>query len=183
VRRGEVVAGMSLTARLARGELARWCAETCYGVPNIAADLQRRLAAARHPKPVRPAACTRPVDRAGISAAFTQRLGLLVEGSAPAAALLGPLRAGLASRGWADTAAALFGPSKQPDAVAGPFSPYRRRVAHPAAPVGDVGEHETVLAEFAARTARFLTEHAPPGSVGTRGAETALARTCWVLGS
>ncbi len=39
-----------------------------------------------------------------------------------------------------------------------------------------------MLAEFTARTARFLTEHAPPGSLGTRGAETALARVCWVLG-
>jgi hypothetical protein len=168
---------VSLTMRLARGELARWCAEHWAGAPKLTGDLHRRFCALGQPGPVRPLAGS----SAGIAAAFTLRLGLLAEGAAPTAALLGPVRAGLANPRWAEQSAELFGPSRLPAPAAGRFSPYRRRVPNPAAPVGDVAEHETVLTEFVTRAGRFLAEHAPPGTLGTPGAEAVLARVCWVL--
>ncbi len=168
---------VSLTMRLARGELARWCAEHWAGAPELTGDLHRRYCALGQPRPVRPVAGA----GTGIAAAFTLRLGLLAEGAAPASALLGPVRVGLAKPRWAEQAAGLFGPSRLPATVADRFSPYRRRVRNPPAPLGDLAEHETVLTEFVTRTGRFLAEHAPPGALGNPGAETVLARVCWVL--
>jgi hypothetical protein len=172
---------MSLTTRLARGELARWCAEHWADAEKLTADLQRRSRAAGQPEPVRRAGPPEPGQWTGIDAAFTVRLGLLAEGAAPAAALLGPVRAGLASPAWADQVAGMFGPSRLPAAITGRFSPYRRQVSDLPVPVGDVGEHEMVLTEFVTRVGRFLAEHAPPGRLGIPGAETVLARVCWVL--
>ncbi|MEV4049602.1 hypothetical protein AB0J55_00280 [Amycolatopsis sp. NPDC049688] len=80
---------MSLTTRLAREELASWFEQTCPGVPNLAAAVYRRLRGAGPPVPAR---ATEPGYQAEVDAAFTQRLGLLIDGSAPVAALLGPVR-------------------------------------------------------------------------------------------
>jgi hypothetical protein len=40
---------------------------------------------------------------------------------------------------------------------------------------------EPVLTEFFGRTREFLARHAPPGEVGTQGAETVLARVYWLV--
>ncbi|WP_072474350.1 hypothetical protein [Amycolatopsis australiensis] len=165
---------MSLTTRLARGELARWCAEHWAGVEKLTGDVYRRARAAGEPEPVRPAGRPEPGQWVGVDVAFRVRLGLLAEGAAPAAALLGPVRAGLVSPAWADQAGGMFGPSRLPAAIAGRFSPYQRQVPDLPARAGDVGEHEAVLTEFITRAGQFLAEHAPPGRLGTPG-----QRQCW----
>ncbi|MFI9834571.1 hypothetical protein ACIHIX_43595 [Streptomyces sp. NPDC051913] len=40
---------------------------------------------------------------------------------------------------------------------------------------------EPVLADLFARTRAYSAQHAPPGRLGTRGAEAGLARVCWLL--
>ncbi|MFF3373282.1 hypothetical protein ACFYXF_10045 [Streptomyces sp. NPDC002680] len=40
---------------------------------------------------------------------------------------------------------------------------------------------EPVLADLFARSRAYFAQHAPPGRLGTRGAEAGLARVCWLL--
>ncbi|MEE1762710.1 hypothetical protein [Streptomyces sp. SP18BB07] len=40
---------------------------------------------------------------------------------------------------------------------------------------------EPVLADLFTRTRAYFAQHAPPGRLGTRGAEAGLARVCWLL--
>jgi hypothetical protein len=164
----------SLTTRLARGELARWCTGRSAGVGNLAAGAHRRLAAAGHPDPVHP------------RRARARRAGRGRVRPAPRAAHRGSRARRGAARpgpGWAELVAAGFGPSRLPEKAAGRFSPYQRPVPRPPATASatalPTGEHRPVLEEFVARTARCAAEHTPPGALG---AEIALARTCWVLG-
>ena len=37
------------------------------------------------------------------------------------------------------------------------------------------------MEDFLRRTADYLYEHAPPGTIGSPGVEAGLARSCWVL--
>jgi hypothetical protein len=89
---------VSLTTQLHRGELGRWCAANLPGTENLIADIHRRLAAAGNPAPITPAGHVPEDHWSTVATAFRQRLGLLVDGEAPASALLGAVRAGLAGR-------------------------------------------------------------------------------------
>ncbi|WP_018685404.1 hypothetical protein [Actinokineospora enzanensis] len=174
---------MSLTTQLHRGELGRWCEANLPGTDNLIADVRRRLAAAGNPAPLTPDGRIPEDHWRTVAAAFRLRLGFLVDGSAPATALLGAVRARLASRDWADRVQQAFpAPGGTPDNRWSPFRAGSRgwldasRVDGEAAP-----EYEAALEEFVRRTGAYLLEHAPTGTLGTRGAETGIARSCWIL--
>ncbi|SEP53596.1 hypothetical protein [Amycolatopsis saalfeldensis] len=176
---------MSLATQLHNGDLGRWCAEHLPGTPNLIGDIQRRLAAAGNRQPIVPAGRV-PADHwARVATAFRLRLGLLVDGGAPAGALLGAVRARLASREWAEHAGQSFAGARPERDTAGRWSPYLagRRGWLDAARVDaapDAG-HEPVLTDLLKRTAAYAGEHMPPATIGHPGAEAGLARVCWVL--
>lgn len=174
---------MSLTTQLHRGDLGRWCAANLPGTENLIADIRRRLAAAGNSAPITPAGRVPAEHWSTVATAFRHRVGLLVDGEAPATALLGAAHAGLASRDWAERAHQAFpGKSRNQDNRWSPFQAGSRgwldasRTA-PHVPV----DHQPVLDDFVHRTGTYLVEHMPPGTIGTAGAEAGLARSCWIF--
>lgn len=181
---------MSLTSQLYNGELGRWC-EKHLTTANLIGDVQRQLTVAERQRggltPVRPAGRVESSHWAAVGGAFGARMALLTDGAPPYYALMGAVRAGLVSRKWAEAICAEFPTHRDvpQDAVArwSQFRPGSRGwidlggMADPGKPT----EHEPVLTDFVRRTVRLLEEHAPPGQLGTPGAERQLARSCWVF--
>lgn len=174
---------MSLTTQLHRGELGRWCAANLPGTDNLVADVRRRLAAAGNPAPITPDGRIPEEHWKTVAAAFRHRLGFLVDGRAPATALLGAVRARLASRDWADQAQQTFpAPNRTPDNRWSPFRAGSRGWLDASrVDPGATTEHEPMLDELVRRTGEYLLEHAPTGTLGTPGAEAGIARSCWIL--
>jgi hypothetical protein len=172
-----------LTTQLHRGELGRWCAANLPGTDNLIADVHRRLAAAGNPAPITPTGHVPEDHWTTVAAAFRHRLGFLVDGSAPATALLGATRAGLVSRDWVDQTQRTFPANGNvPDNRWSPFHAGSRGWLDASrVNAGTATEHEPVLDEFVRRTGEYLLEHAPTSMLGTPGAETGLARSCWIL--
>ncbi|UKD50713.1 hypothetical protein L3Q65_00165 (plasmid) [Amycolatopsis sp. FU40] len=175
---------MSLTTQLHTGELAAWCATRFTGTADTAALVD---AAAREARPVRPAGQVEPRHWAEIGGAFGLRLAALVEPAPPYYALYGLVRAGLASRAWADAEACEWPTHAYLPAAhrsrALEMRPSPAGWLDLAGPVGadQAAEEEPVLADLFARLRRYLAEHAPPGQLGTPGAEAALARVFWLV--
>lgn len=96
---------MSLTTQLHGGRLAAWCAANLPGTERLAAEV---TAAARTHRPVRPDGQVPAEHWAAIGGAFGQRLAFAVQQAPPYYALYGLVRAGIASRPWADVTASLF---------------------------------------------------------------------------
>ncbi len=175
---------MSLTSQLDGGALGDWFAGRFPGTGRLAQSI---TAAALRVEPVRPAGPVEPGRLAEVGGAFGARLALLVDGAPPYRALLGLVRAGLVSRGWADRTAAAF-PSHRgldPDRAA-------RGLGLRPAPGGWVDlagpvvgtpptRHEPVLSEFFGRLVGYLDGHAPPGVLGTPNVEAGFARMCTLL--
>ncbi|WP_143132540.1 hypothetical protein [Amycolatopsis rubida] len=174
---------MSLTTQLHRGDLGRWCDANLPGTAVLIRDVRRGLAAAGNPAPHVPGGRVPEEHWGTVAAAFRHRLGFLVEGSAPAAALLGAVRAGLAGREWAVRTQRAFPASA--GTADNQWSPFRAGSrgwldAARSDPV-PAATHEPVLEEFVRRTGQYLREHAPAGTLGVPGAEAGIARSCWVF--
>lgn len=176
---------MSLTTQLHGGALAAWCVENLPGTERLAAEV---TAAARRHRPVRPTGQV-PVEHwAAIGGAFGQRLAFLVQQAPPYYALYGLVRAGIASRPWADVTASMFathaGLPKELAARALELRPTPDGWADLGQAVGN-GVLETpdelVISEFFARLLGYLREHVPTGQLAGRGAEAGVARACAVL--
>ncbi|MFC9250642.1 hypothetical protein [Amycolatopsis thailandensis] len=177
---------MSLTTQLYNGEIGRWCAEHLQTGSAIA-HVQRQLIMAGSPEPVRPVGKVNARHWADVGGAFGARLALLVDGAPPYYALLGAVRAGLASRRWSEAMHTEFRTHREtPGSAQGRWSQYRpgrrgwidigERIES-----GEPTEHEPVLSDFVRRTAALIDEHMPPGRIGAPGAESSLARSCWVI--
>ncbi|NKQ59049.1 hypothetical protein HFP15_40025 [Amycolatopsis sp. K13G38] len=176
---------MSLTTQLHGGPLAAWCAANLPGTERLAAEV---TAAARRYRPVRPDGQVPAEHWAAIGGAFGQRLAFLVQQSPPYYALYGLVRAGIASRPWADVTASLF-----PTHAGLPVELAAKALELRPTPGGwaDLGDpmgtavletpDEAVLSEFFARLLGYLRDHAPVGQLGGRGVEAGLARACAVL--
>lgn len=176
---------MSLTTQLHGGALAAWCAANLPGTERLAAEVTAR---ARQYRPVRPDGQVPAEHWAAIGGAFGQRLAFLVQQAPPYYALYGLVRAGIASRPWADVTASLF-----PTHAGLPAELAAKALELRPTPDGwaDLGEpmgtavletpDEPVLSEFFARLLGYLREHAPAGQLGGRGVEAGLARACAVL--
>lgn len=54
-------------------------------------------------------------------------------------------------------------------------------ILRPSSRADDYMPAEPVLADLFARSRAYFAQHAPPGRLGTRGAEAGLARVCWLL--
>ncbi|MCP2303851.1 hypothetical protein LV79_003556 [Actinokineospora globicatena] len=177
---------MSLTAQLRGGELAAWCASRLPGTAVLAAEIS---AAARQRKPVRPASGrVAPRWWAEIGGAFGARLAAVVEPSPPYYALYGLASAGVVSRAWADAQAGEWPthsglrPRELRRALELRPSPTGwRDLGGPTGTRVARGPAEPVLGEWFARARRYLAEHAPPGQLGTSGAEAGLARVFWLV--
>ncbi|MFC4086247.1 hypothetical protein [Amycolatopsis samaneae] len=169
---------MTLEAQLYRGELGQWCRANLPGTGTVIADVRRNLAAAGHPDPLRPAAPVAAEHWQLAADAFRQRCTYLVDGAVPATALLGAVRAGLVRRGWAEQTCTGHNDGDR-------WSPWR-----PGSPgwfgaarvdgADTATKHEPVLTDLLTRTQIYLVDHAPPGTIGTPGAEAGLARSCWL---
>jgi hypothetical protein len=180
---------VSLTSQLRDGELGAWCKARFTGSADLAGQVGL---ATRDRKAVAPPG--RPTGRhwAAIGGAFGARLASLVQPAPPYYALFGLVNAGLVRRSWADDQAARYPSHREvPD-------PTRALDLRPTArgwfdldPTGyfDSGEPdsrngfpaEPVLADLLDRTRAYFAQHAPPGQIGTHGAEIGLARSCWLL--
>jgi hypothetical protein len=181
---------VSLTSELRdpRSELAAWCAETLGGTPAV---VEQVAAAVRGAEPVRPQ--VREVSGrhwAEIGGAFGQRVADLVQPAPPYYALLGMIRAGWATWGWAHEQAAQYPTHRDlpPE--------YRARALgiRPAATswldLGGIGADRSgavppaaagAWAELLERSRAYLAAHAPTGTLGSAGAEAGLARSSWLL--
>ncbi|PRY44601.1 hypothetical protein [Umezawaea tangerina] len=175
---------MSLTSQLDGGALGAWFAGRFPGTGRLAQSI---TATALRVEPVRPAGPVGPEHWALVEGAFGARLALLVDGAPPYRALHGLVRAGLASREWADRTAAGF-PSHRGLA---PGRAARGLELRPA-PGGWVDlagpddgppptRHEPVLTELFGRLVRYLDGHAGPGVLGTPNVEAGFARMCVLL--
>lgn len=187
---------MSLTSQLNNGQLARWCADRFAAGTADTAKLvdDAAQAAKRDRRTVRPTA-ERVDDRhwATIGGAFGLRLGALIEPAPPYYALYGLVGAQLATLAWANAEAsrwpshARLTPAQQRLALELRPSPGRAgwlqlvEDGTEPPPIEPATRAEPVLTEFFHRTRQFLGTHAPLGQVGTRGAETALARVYWLV--
>jgi hypothetical protein len=199
---------VSLTSQLRGGALASWCAGSFSASAGVAGAIS---VAARQVRPVFPAGQVGLDHWAAIGGAFGARLAALVQPAPPYYALFGLVLAGLTSREWADEQAARYPTHAQlpvfhremaldlrPTArgwlavEAGSLSAsagYRsdaERIAaqslQPEAPplVQDYPA-EPVLAELFERMRDYQARHAPPGRLGTSGAEAGIARICWLF--
>ncbi|SFO44126.1 hypothetical protein SAMN05216207_10595 [Pseudonocardia ammonioxydans] len=182
---------MSLTSQLRAGALARWCATHLPGTAEITHQV-RAAAAARAPARV-----TGPGGAghaAAVGSIVDARLAALVHDAPPYAALNGYLAAGLCSPAAAHRIAAAY-PSvqsvleQQPelaDTAVGvrPTPSDVLAITSPAPAAPDPRWGDAALAELAERGHRFHHTHAPTGTIGGYGAETALARAyhAWALG-
>jgi hypothetical protein len=176
---------VSLTTQLHRGHLGRWCTANLPGTENLIGDIRRRLAAAGNPPPITPAGQVPDGHWTTVAAAFRQRLAFLVDGAAPAVALLGAIRATLVSQSWAEQVQQTFPGSGGNADQGNRWSPFRAG-SHTWLDAGRVDpgtptDHEPVLDDFVRRTAAYLQEYMPPGTIGTPGAEAGLARSCWIF--
>jgi hypothetical protein len=175
---------VSLTTQLHGGELAAWCRHFT-GTAAVAARVD---AAASRARPVRPVGQVDSNHWAEIGGAFGLRLAALVEPAPPYYALYGLVRAGLASREWADEQAGQWPTHAVLDAEqrgrALELRPSPAGWLELDQPTGNgltSTPGEPVLADFLERLRRYLAEHAPSGKLGTPGAEAALARVCWLV--
>ncbi|MFF7192818.1 hypothetical protein ACFZAM_03785 [Streptomyces sp. NPDC008079] len=145
---------------------------------------------------------------AAVGGAFGARLATLVQPAPPYYALHGLVAAGLVRREWADQQAARYpthaglGASQRAKALdirptttgwldlAPGARPSTRRSELDAIISGHMGIRlgtdvplpaEPVLADFLERTRAYAERYAPPGQLGTPGAEAGLARSYWLL--
>ncbi|MFD3486132.1 hypothetical protein [Streptomyces sp. NPDC058665] len=196
---------MSLTSQLQGGEIGRWCARHLTGTAEVAALLPK---AVRGRRVVFPRGQVDGRHWAAVGGAFGARLATLVQPAPPYYALHGLVAAGLARREWADEQAvrypthARLGASRRGKAldvrptVTGwldlvPEAGASTQRSELRAVISDhVGTRfgsdralpaEPVLADFLERTRAYAERHAPPGQLGTPGAEAGLARSCWLL--
>lgn len=181
---------MSLTSELAdpRSILTRWCAERFRRTPAV---VDQVAAAVRDVRPVRPKA--REVTGrhwAEIGGAWGQRLAELVQPAPPYYALLGMLRAQWVSWAWAHRQAAQYPTHQQlPEQYLTRALALRPAVTtwldldYLSTDDGTTGSAaaEDAWGELLARTRAYLAQHAPPGRLGSAGAEAGLARSCWLL--
>lgn len=175
---------MSLTSQLYGGELSQWCADRltntrmfCDSIAGIGT---------RH-RPVRPHGQVSGNHWSSVGGAFGQRLAFLVQQAPPYYALLGAVNAGLISYSAASHAACrwptheVLPADQRPRALelrptpGGWLDLGRPLITTPA------GVADAVIDDLQTRTARYLAEHAPVGTLGKPGAESGLARVCWVL--
>jgi hypothetical protein len=179
---------MSLTSQQRGGPLGDWMRTRMAGALELAGQIDTRLAGAG--RPVQPTGAD--VDlrhRADIGGTFGHRLiDFLTQHAPPYYALYGAVNAELADWPGIHHAAAGF-----PTHAA--LAPGRRCRACDWRPTRagwvDVGptmptppgyRPAGVVAEFTTRARNYLALHAPPGQVASSmGAETTLARVCWVL--
>ncbi len=179
---------MSLTSQLHTGVLGAWCAERLPGAGALVAQVQTAAATTR---PVRP--LLRQVERehwATVGGAFGQRLAFLIQHAPPYYALLGAARAGLVDQAWPDRVATAF-----PTHAELPEPQRHRACQSRPSPTGwlDLAEdhaqpsdsalrhEEQVATDLITRLVAYLAAHTPPGTIAAAGAETGLARVCWVL--
>lgn len=175
---------MSLTRQLHDGELAEWCQSRFPGTRAVAESV---VAAAGRHRLAGASGQLQDEHWAAIGSALGVRLALGVQHAPPYHALYGLVRAGLATRAWAEAAAAVW-----PTHRGLPASRRASALEQRPTPAGwwDLGEpgdpepvrdHEPALDEFFARTLAYVEEHAPPGQLGAGGVEADLLRACWVL--
>ncbi|MBC3189459.1 hypothetical protein H7X46_00030 [Pseudonocardia sp. C8] len=147
-----------------------------------------------------PAPVLRPAGRVGaghwptVGGVVSARLAALVQDAAPYAALYGLVAAEVVSAQASNAIAATYSAQRavlaqEPDLteVAVGLRPSPSDVVALLAPRPDTHgprAGDTVFTELAQRGRVFHSSHAPTGTVGTHGAETALARTyaAWTLG-
>lgn len=176
---------MSLTSQLYGGELSEWCADR---LANTRMFCDTIAAIGRRHRPVRPHGQAAGNHWSTVGGSFGQRLAFLVEQAPPYYALLGAINAGLVSYSAANQAAcrwpthADLPADQRPRALelrptpSGWLDLGRPLITTPAGPAEDVVD------DLQTRTARYLAEHAPAGTLGrSPGAEAGLARVCWVL--
>ncbi|HYS41640.1 MAG TPA: hypothetical protein VEO01_38980 [Pseudonocardiaceae bacterium] len=180
---------MSLTSQLRDGELGAWCKARFTGSADLAGQVGLATRDRRAVAPI-----GRPAGRhwAAIGGAFGARIAALVQPAPPYYALFGLVNAGLVRRSWADDQAARY-PTHSALPPHDRMLDLRPTVAgwFDLDPTGefDSGEPdsrsgfpaEPVLADLLDRTRAYFAQHAPPGRVGTKGAEIGLARSCWLL--
>jgi len=180
---------MSLTSELSDpgSPLAAWCAETFVGTPAV---VEQVVAATRDVTPVRPV--SRDVSGrhwAEIGGAWGQRLADLVQPAPPYYALLGMIRAGWVSWGWAHQQAARYPTHRDlPEEFRARALGIRPAVstwldlgADPTTGTGEASTAGQVWTELLERARAYLAAHARTGELGSPGAEAGLARTSWVL--
>ncbi|MFI9588174.1 hypothetical protein ACIHCQ_41790 [Streptomyces sp. NPDC052236] len=200
---------MSLTSQLGNGELSTWCARRFTGSAEavgrlaIATRGRRRVFPSgqvdgRHWASIGGAFGARLAALVQPAPPYYALHGLVTAGLvsrewADEQAALYPTHAGLGKRersraldvrpttaGWLDleppsrSARSRRSPSTELDSiVTGIMRPGSRADRHMAA--------EPVLANLFDRTRAYFAQHAPPGRLGTPGAEAGLARVCWLL--
>jgi hypothetical protein len=178
---------MSLTSQQRGGPLGSWMQTRMTGALQLAGHLETDLAAGD--RPVRPTG--HDVDGrhwADIGGAFGQRLAFLTQHAPPYPALYGAVNAELADWPGIHHAAAGFPTHTPLDAD------HRARACDwrptptgwydigPTTPTPPGHSPTGAVAEFTTRARNYLALHAPPGQVASSlGAETTLARVCWVL--
>jgi hypothetical protein len=198
---------VSLTSQLRDGALASWCTEWFSGSADVAGTIS---AAARRARPVFPAGQVDRDHWAAIGGAFGARLGALTQPAPPYYALYGLVHAELARREWADAQAARYptharlsafqremaldmrptsvgwlaveaGSLSEPD----PYGSDAERIAAEFLRPDEVRVRhypaEPVLADLFERTRDYQARYAPPGHLGTPGAESGLARIFWLF--
>lgn len=199
---------MSLTSQLSGGALAGWCAERFSGSADVTSTITAEARRVRPVRPVRPDGSVDLEHWAAIGGAFGARLAALVQPAPPYYALHGLVRAGLVSREWADEQAALHPTHSQLPAhqreMALDIRPTpagwltleatglldtrsdAQRIAEEflrphASPHHRGYPAEPALADLFERTRNYQARHAPPGNLGSPGAEAGLARIFWLF--
>lgn len=195
---------MSLTAQLREGKLGRWCAERFTGSRSAAEQV---VTMARGHRPVFPTGSPDGRHWAAIGGAFGIRLAALIQPAPPYYALQGLVNAGLVGPGWANEQAGLYpthaclAPSDRrramdfrptvegwldlaPEFASGAGGADAASIA--ADMLGPVLNRrhfpaEPVLGDLFHRARAYFAANAPPGEVGTPGAEAGLARICWLF--
>ncbi|ALE76795.1 hypothetical protein FRP1_28790 (plasmid) [Pseudonocardia sp. EC080625-04] len=182
---------MSLTSQLRAGALGRWCATHLPGTPEITRQIR---AAAATAAPVRTTGPGGAGHAAAVGSVVDARLAALAHDAPPYAALSGYLAAGLCSPAAVHRIAATYPavqavlaerPELATDAAGVRPTPSDVLAFTSPAPATQSSRWgDAALVELAARGHRFHHAHAPTGTIGGHGAETALARAyhAWALG-
>ncbi|WP_051342960.1 hypothetical protein [Pseudonocardia spinosispora] len=177
---------MSLTSQQRSGELGDWMRTFLTGARTLAGHIDETLATAG--RPVSPVSRDlAPRHWADIGGAFGQRLAFLTQHAPPYYALYGTLSAELADWRAVHRGAACFpthrGLTEEQQSRACDWRPIPGGwldlgLNPPAVPVID----SQLVTEFMTRLRDYLSRRTPQGQfAGSLGAETTLARACWVL--
>jgi hypothetical protein len=181
---------MPLQHQWVTGEIADWATRHFIGTDRAVTVVAEAVAG--HP-PVRSLGRTDGQHQAEIAAALRLRLTAVVEPAPPYEAIAGVVWAGFVTVDWAGEQVAQWPTHAWMPAAdrwrAGQMRPSPTGWVELGYPPPNRREespekaHGEVLDDFFARLRRYLREHAPPGQLGSAGAETALARVYWMVGA